>query len=180
MQGHAYSKWPGRTPHFTLERTLGFQRGRQRIRGTGKGRVEAIPSRVEDDTMSGSDRVAQDGIVAGKGIPHGRWVLFPQPGAAFNIGEEKGDRAGRQIGAGLLGRSQPIHAHLSKRGLQERQLVVWGQSERIRQARGDLARGTPLICLDLADGDFGAADAASYIRLGQVEGFAAPPEPQTK
>ena len=98
MQGHAYLKWPGRAPHFALERALGFQCSRQRVRGTGKGRVEAIPRRVEDDTIRGSDRVAHQGIVVGKGTPHGRLVLFPQPGAAFDIGEEDRDFGGRHPG----------------------------------------------------------------------------------
>src|SRR5262249_46374325 len=45
------------------------------------------------------------------------------------------------------------------------------------QAPGDLARGVALVGLDPADGHLGAADALRQLRLGQIQGFAPPPNP---
>jgi len=39
--------------------------------------------------------VAGQGIVAGQRRPHRLGVLLPEAGAALDVGEEKGDRAGR-------------------------------------------------------------------------------------
>jgi hypothetical protein len=40
-----------------------------------------------------------------------------------------------------------------------------------------LARGPPLVGLDLLDRDGGAADLAGQLFLGQVESLAPPPDP---
>ena len=42
----------------------------------------------------GFDRLAEEGVVASQGSLHRLGVLLPEAGAAFDVGEEKSDRAG--------------------------------------------------------------------------------------
>ena len=54
-----------------------------------------LPLKLRDASVRGDAR-CQDGIVASEHRWHGLRVLLPQPGAPFDVGKQKGDRAGRQ------------------------------------------------------------------------------------
>jgi hypothetical protein len=64
----------------------------------GEGGAELIADRLEDVPLVGFDGLAQDGVVVGEGALHGLGVLLPEPGAALDVGEEKGDGTGGQLG----------------------------------------------------------------------------------
>ena len=61
-------------------------------------RVNAITGHLNDVARMLLNDLTQDGFLAAKGVLHQIVLLLPERGAAFNIGEQEGDGAGRQVG----------------------------------------------------------------------------------
>ena len=65
--------------------------------GAGEGDHEAVALALlhgAHPSMAG-DRFTEDAIEARHGLGHGLRLGFPQPGRAFDVGQQKRDRAGR-------------------------------------------------------------------------------------
>ena len=71
--------------------------------GAAKGRTEFIPDGLEDIAIPGLDGLAQDAVMLVQSAAHEKGVFFPETGAPFDIGEEKGDLAGRDHGLKYTG-----------------------------------------------------------------------------
>jgi hypothetical protein len=76
---------------------LSSQGGQERIGRPRESSTKGVANRSEDDAVVGFNAVTHDRVVAGERVGHCVGVLLPAPGAAFNIGKEKGDRPDRQI-----------------------------------------------------------------------------------
>jgi hypothetical protein len=96
MQRHAHPQRASRSPRFGVQRTLHSERGGQPVGGTREDRMHAIADRLENHTALRIDRLPQHRIVARKGRWHRPRVLLPQLRAAFDVGEQEGEGAGRQ------------------------------------------------------------------------------------
>jgi hypothetical protein len=83
--------------HFPLQHPLRLDRRLHRVRGGTKHGAELIADGLEDVTVVRDDGRAEQRVVAGEGIPHRGGLLFPEAGAALDVGEEKGDGAGRDL-----------------------------------------------------------------------------------
>ena len=155
--------------------------------------MERVADGFEHQPAGRTDRLAQDEIMAGQRGTHGIGVLFPQPSAADDIGEQKHHHAGeielhgRKRGRGwhkggarhaLRRRRQPIRRKLGARAADEVVVLRRRKLELGRQQRGDLARWPARIALDLDDQVFRAADQRRQRLLRQVERFAAALDPQ--
>jgi hypothetical protein len=79
------------------DRALQLQRRANGIERIVERRVQAVADHLDDDAAMILDRRARQRIVARQRIGHALRLLFPQPRAAFDIGEEQGD-AGRRAG----------------------------------------------------------------------------------
>src|SRR5437867_3587805 len=72
---------------FRIQCPLGLCSGAHRVcRGT-KGGTEGVSDRLEDMTVVGLDGGAENGVMACQGSPHRFRMLFPEPGAALDVGE---------------------------------------------------------------------------------------------
>src|SRR5262245_61935701 len=91
MQGYAHAQSADLLPRLGAERSLGSQGSGQGLLCIAKRGVERIAGGSKNDAAMSLDRQAQNGIVAGEGCPHSLGVLFPQAGAALDIGENKSD-----------------------------------------------------------------------------------------
>ena len=69
------------------------------VGGTGKDREAAVAfsARPHDLSLVLGDDLLDKRIVAHEGSACRSRVLFPEPGAALDVGEEEGDRAGGKI-----------------------------------------------------------------------------------
>ena len=76
-------------PRLGEQGELGGDRGVDGGRRRRERRHQPIAGRLHDLPAGVLDRGAQDRIVAGKGRSHGLRVLFPEPRAAFDVGEEE-------------------------------------------------------------------------------------------
>ena len=68
----------------------------QRLEGGVEGHTKGIADRLENVATFRFESRAEHPVMGGERHPHGVRVLFPFLGTAFDIGEEKGDSAGRQ------------------------------------------------------------------------------------
>src|SRR6266508_2409513 len=98
VQRHSYAQLADLIPALSVEPALGGQ-------SAGEGCEEGITNGSKHHAIAGDDSLAENRIVAGQGDGHCLGVLFPQPGAALDIGEEQGDHSGWQIRHG----SPPVH-----------------------------------------------------------------------
>ncbi len=83
------------------ERGLKCDDGCHRVRGIGKRRVDAVAGRLDHAAPVHFDGGAHQRVVLRHGPRRALRVLFPHPGAAFDVGEQEGDRVGRRIHAGI-------------------------------------------------------------------------------
>jgi hypothetical protein len=77
-----------------LERSLPLTRGIERIRGASERDKERVALRVDLDAVVPLECLAQRAAVRGEGLGVVVAELVQQPSRAFDVGEEKGDRAG--------------------------------------------------------------------------------------
>ncbi len=99
----------------SLQRDLEIHCRRKRIERILEHRVDSITSGLHDDTMVAKDRVTQDTVVVLERPLHLLRVLFPQPAAALDVGEEEGRDGGlvvhgRQVGGGMPRERQRLHS----------------------------------------------------------------------
>src|SRR2546425_7967099 len=85
-------------PLLCCHRSLTSYRCCHPIGSHRKGGIDRIADHFEDEAAMGANDLAQDGIVASQGCTHRLGMMFPAGGAAFNIGEEKGDSASGSLG----------------------------------------------------------------------------------
>jgi hypothetical protein len=90
MDGHPDANIADRTPLLSEQGTLSFYRRENRRFRRNKCNTESIADGFEYMTFQPFSDPKQESIVLGKCPPHGNRVLFPETGAAFNIGEQEG------------------------------------------------------------------------------------------
>ena len=96
VQRHAHPQRTRRAPRFGVQRALRGQRGGERSAGVGEDRVDAIADRFEDHATRAPRSPGAGWRRGAPGLPASpALVLLPQLRAAFNIGEQEGERAGR-------------------------------------------------------------------------------------
>jgi len=96
MQTHAHFDRCG-LPRFVLQAALDFECGFEGIIRRVERRTEGITDDLEDVAVLRLDRFAQNCVmVCEEGWQLGG-ELLRQRGAAFNVGEQKGDGAGGQF-----------------------------------------------------------------------------------
>ena len=85
-------------PRFVPDRTL--QRGRREhgVRGRGERDAECVADRLEHVPGMFTYRHADELVMAGQRIAHGRAMLLPQPGRTLDVGEQQSDDARRNPG----------------------------------------------------------------------------------
>jgi hypothetical protein len=62
-----------------------------------KGSAKGIAHGFEDVAAVGLNGGAEESVVAGQRLLHRFEVLLPEAGAAFDVGEQEGDRRARRI-----------------------------------------------------------------------------------
>ena len=82
---------PGDRGHPALQ----GERGRHRGAGIAEHRVQAIPDHLHQHAAVRRDGLAAEPVVPRQRLGHQRRLGLPQPGAAFNVGEEDRDNAGK-------------------------------------------------------------------------------------
>ncbi len=95
VDGHAHAQRHAIGPRLTAQVELARRGwppphpGPYRTRPSNRRRWSSRPRRRS------LDRATHDRVVANQGVPHCLWMLLPQSGAAFKVGEHEGDRVGR-------------------------------------------------------------------------------------
>ena len=169
MQRHAHLNRLGQAepcPCLGLERPLDGKARLERLLWQTKRGMKRIADGLEDLPACSGDRLTQEAIVAGQRGAHGVGVLFPQPRAAHDIGEQKQHHTrwfGRHgCGSGqsrykrgtrraARRRRQPIRRQFGACAADEVVALLRRKLELGRQQGGDLARRPPRIALDLDD-----------------------------
>ena len=95
VQAHPHADDRPSRPRLDGERLLRGQRSGQPVRRRGEGGIERVAAGLEDVAAVLADRLAQQDVVARQGHAHEVGILLPQPGAAFDVGEQEGDRPRR-------------------------------------------------------------------------------------
>jgi hypothetical protein len=103
VQDHANSDATRDLPRLVVQRPLGIERRGHGVGSAREDRTELVAHSLEDIAAVRLDCVSQEPFVTGERIGHLATVLLPEEGAALDVGEEKGDRAGGQVGHGRLG-----------------------------------------------------------------------------
>jgi len=97
VQRHTHTYGFRQIPLLPLKGALSGKGGEESGGRGRKGGIDGIADGLEDMAAVLFDGVAEDGVVAREGSRHGGGMLLPQPGGALNVGEEKGDGAGRKL-----------------------------------------------------------------------------------
>ncbi len=97
MHTHTDTQPAGFAPRLGVQCALGLYRGLERIDRRAETGQTAVSRRLHDVASVRLDRRPQDCVVAAQRCPHGFWVLLPQEGRAFEIGEEEGHRPPRLV-----------------------------------------------------------------------------------
>src|SRR5690349_13229807 len=106
MQRHAHpQRVQRRGPGGCLQGALGGEGGGHGLVRQQEGGGEAVATALKDDPLLGAQRGAQQGVVLRQGLLHGGGVVLPAARAALDVGEQEGDRAGRQGGQQRGGRA---------------------------------------------------------------------------
>ena len=93
VQSHPHPQPANLPPRLGGQRALSFQSRRQRVGRDRERRAERIASRSEYMAAVGLNARAENGVVTGQRDLHRFRILIPMPRAAFNVREEKCDRA---------------------------------------------------------------------------------------
>ena len=101
VQTHSYAQRLGGLPGSFGQAALNIQGGLQGLQGQRKGGLESVSNDFENSSPVFGHGCVEDGVVPLGGFLHGRRLTFPQRGAAHHIGEQKGDRSGRQGRVGI-------------------------------------------------------------------------------
>jgi hypothetical protein len=92
VDAHPHFDRRGR-PGFTAQGALRRQRRMQGVARRVEGCTELVADDLKDVAIVRLDRAAQDRMVARQKSCDGLRILLGEPGAAFDIGKQKGDRA---------------------------------------------------------------------------------------
>ncbi|HEU0202787.1 MAG TPA: hypothetical protein VFR86_20445 [Burkholderiaceae bacterium] len=84
------------------QRLLHFEHGKHRVERAVEGGVNAVPLHLHDDTAMALDGRARDGVMARERRAHPLRILFPETGAALDVGEEVGNGTSRLRHAGCI------------------------------------------------------------------------------
>jgi hypothetical protein len=99
VQRHPHTQGSrGVGPGFTPESALGSERCGEGIPSGGKGGLRAIPHRLVERASMILDCSTEEGKMPLDRCRHCCAVPLPERGAPLNVGEEKGDGTGREIG----------------------------------------------------------------------------------
>ena len=97
VQGHAHAERLSRRPGFGQDGLLPGQRSRKGSGRCWEGGLQGITDRLEVHTSMSPDDLAEHVDMPRDGLRHGRAVVLPKRGAAFDIGEEKRHRPTWQV-----------------------------------------------------------------------------------
>ena len=92
MQRHPHAKRPQRPPVLDEQSPLGGQGGGDGLRGCREGRLDGVADNLEGDAAVRLDGLSEQGEVTLDGLRHRRSVVLPALRAAFDVGEEEGNR----------------------------------------------------------------------------------------
>ena len=84
-------------PRFVLQAALRVERGLERIARRVERGAECIARDLKHMSVVARDGLMQDGVMAREEGRQFGGNLLRQRGAALDVGEEKGDGAGRQV-----------------------------------------------------------------------------------
>jgi hypothetical protein len=100
VQSYTHPQGSGCVPRFGIDGLLYVRSGGDSIGSEGEDSEAAVPlpTRFHYVTVVPADNLLNEVIMTNEGRTHLLRELFPQLGAAFNIGEQEGDSAGGQIG----------------------------------------------------------------------------------
>jgi len=114
MEAHSRSERIAR-PGKRVEATLSRHRRDNGTRSVRKGREDRISRGRRDGPAVRRNRVAQDPVMRSELRAERPTLLARQPGAALDVGEQEGQRAGRQIAFGVRYplRSSGLHVIVS-------------------------------------------------------------------
>jgi hypothetical protein len=71
--------------------------GLQRLHRIGERRRVSVTGPGEDVAIVRGDGLIEDAVVDRQRVTHGTGMLFPEPGAAFYVGEQEGNQAARLL-----------------------------------------------------------------------------------
>src|SRR5829696_401012 len=96
VEDHSDAKRARLAPRLADEVALCIEAGADAVYGRVEDRHEPIANRLHDMPCRTLHGVPQDRVVAFEGPLHGVLVVLPEPGAAFDVGEEEGERSRRR------------------------------------------------------------------------------------
>lgn len=125
----------GGRPRFAEEGRLEGRSCSDGVRGTSEDGEAAVPLAAWADDMAavGGDGRLNEGVMPGQGGRHGGGMALPEGGAALDIGEQKGEGAGRQVRHRRprwrvkVAGTRPGHVHRSIGELPAPGEVVWSE-----------------------------------------------------
>ena len=183
MEGHTHAELR-LTPQLGLEGALSCHSGCEGVGGFREGSVDTIAGALDNRAPMRRDRVAQQGVMARESCRHCLRVALPELRTVLEIGEQPGDRAGRQcrrpVGRHRGHAGQPINRQLAPRDAEEGGPLRRRDLQHVGQPCSDLLGGPPLVRLDLADGDLGTADQSPQLGLAQFQHDTAQLDPPTQ
>jgi hypothetical protein len=98
MQGHAYAERLELPPIPSQEGTLSVEGSRYRVGSGGERGLDGVTNDFVEHAVMRLDCLPEQGNMSSDGDGHGGAITLPESGAAFDIGEEEGDGAARQLG----------------------------------------------------------------------------------
>jgi hypothetical protein len=111
MQRHPHAQRRGRRPWLVVQRALRFERGGNRVGRRVECGAERIAAGLEHVAVMRVDAMAQQRVVSRERCAHCGRLRFPEPRAAFDVGEQHRDGAGGRIGHGIGSRRRRTANH---------------------------------------------------------------------
>jgi hypothetical protein len=93
MQAHPYFERTDFIPGSCFQLQLGFDSGLQRLRGSGKSRLEFIPNKLKNDAAVCLNCFPQNSVMDMQGCRHLLRLLLPTWCGTLNVREQKSHRA---------------------------------------------------------------------------------------
>jgi hypothetical protein len=104
VEGHPHPEGADLPPLLPEYGALGIEGSGDGCGSGGKSGADLVAHALEDTTAVGLDGAMHKDIVARERRFHRRSMLLPEPGAALDVGEEKGNGAGWELGGGVHSR----------------------------------------------------------------------------
>ncbi len=94
VQAHPHPQGTGLAPWLGHQAALTIQRRGQGVAGVGKGGAHGVADDLEHQALVAGDRLQEDCLMPRQGRHHAGRELLVEPGAALDVREEEGHRAG--------------------------------------------------------------------------------------